>query len=69
MIDDEERLEGFDEALSAFLNAEATAASLVEWNVRADLDDAWEVALWLDGEYAGTWKITREGHEQLADDD
>jgi hypothetical protein len=64
---EELRIEAFEMALGRFLDEKAGDAADVEWTVRADGGDSWEIQLWLNGDDAGLWKITDSDQERITE--
>lgn len=59
----------FDRAIANFLrrHAASVASDALDWNVKADLGDSWEVALWIGGDFKGVWNVTEDNSVRLPD--
>jgi hypothetical protein len=58
----------FDAAMERFIEKHVRDREFT-WNAKADLGDEWEVAFWIDGDYAGTWRLTADADELLDADE
>lgn len=54
--------EAGDDAIVAFLKERSVGSEVTNFDVRADYGGSgWEIALWLDHEYAGLWRVNPDG--------